>query len=67
MRRLIATIYEFFFGIRVTTAKQHIEDLTKMLNDLTASRELMQKEIDYAASQLIAARLRLAALKDKIK
>lgn len=67
MRRLIAAIYEFFFGIRITTAKQHIEDLTKMLNDLLSAHDVLQKEIYYTADQLVAARLRLAALKDKIK
>lgn len=67
MRRLTAAIYEFFLGIRITTAKQHIEDLRKMLNGLCDARDSLQSEIDHTSQRLAEAHLRLRTLQEKSK
>jgi len=59
MRRLFATIYECLLGIRTITAKQHVEDLRKMLNDLREQRAILDAEIEHIARRLADAHLRL--------
>lgn len=62
MHRLIAALYERLLGIRITTARQHVDDLQTMLADLCEARALLETEIEHTAARLLDAHARLDAL-----
>lgn len=65
MRRLFAAIYNRLLGIRITTAWQHIEDLTKMHDDLVKSRQTIDAEIAHLEKRMTEANRHLDMLMEQ--